>query len=127
MVMRGQMFEKQKTDQPDNGQYNLFDPMGGTGSTIGSFSQSSKSTSIYTYYLEQYRNRKRILFGAATAGAVALLRRAGQWALVHRVELRARVNSRFTYRGERGLRSPRCSTLDAGESRTRVPAAGDRV
>jgi hypothetical protein len=78
MVMRGQMFEKQKTDQPDNGQYNLFDPMGRTGSTIGSFSQSSKWTSIYTYYLEQYRNRKRILFGAATSGAVALLRRAGR-------------------------------------------------
>jgi NAD(P)-dependent dehydrogenase (short-subunit alcohol dehydrogenase family) len=78
MLARGQMFEKQKTDQPDNGQDNLFEPVGGTGSTTGDFGRNSKSTSIYTRYLEQHPNRKRALLGAATAGAVALVRRVGR-------------------------------------------------
>ncbi len=78
MLMRGQMFKIQKTDQPDNGQDNLFKPMGGAGSTTGDFGQRSKSTSIYTRYLEQYPNRKRVLLGATAAGAVALLRRVGR-------------------------------------------------
>jgi hypothetical protein len=56
MVMRGQMFEQQKTDQPDNGQDSLFEPTGGIWPTTGGFGQSSKSTSIYTYYLERCRN-----------------------------------------------------------------------
>ncbi len=78
MVTWGTMFKMQQTDRPDNGQDNLFEPIGEPGSTTGDFGQNSKSTSIYTRYLEQYPNRKRVLLGAATAGAVALLRRAGR-------------------------------------------------
>lgn len=78
MLMRGQMFKQQKTDQPDNGQDNLFEPMRETGSRTGDFGQHSKSTSLYTRYLEQHPNRKRVLLGLATAGAVALVRRAGR-------------------------------------------------
>jgi short-subunit dehydrogenase len=78
MLARGTMFEMQKTDQPDNGQDNLFEPVRKTGSTTGDFGRFSKSTSLYTRYLEQYPNRKRALLGLAAAGAVALVRRAGR-------------------------------------------------
>jgi short-subunit dehydrogenase len=78
MLARGTMFEMQKTNQPDDGRDNLFDPVGGLGSTTGDFGRFSKSTSLYTRHLEQYPNRKRVLLGLAAAGAVALVRRAGR-------------------------------------------------
>ena len=78
MLARGAMFEMQKTDQPDNGQDNLFEPVGGTGSTTGEFGRLSRSTSLYTRHLEQYPNRKRALLGLAVAGVVVLVRRAGR-------------------------------------------------
>ncbi len=78
MLVRGTMFEMQKTDQPDDGRDNLLEPVGGLGSTTGDFGRFSKSTSLYTRHLEQYPNRKRALLGLAAAGAVALVRRAGR-------------------------------------------------
>lgn len=78
MLTRGAMFEMQKTDQPDNGQDNLFKPVHETGSTTGDFGRLSRSTSLYTRHLEQYPNRKRALLGLAVAGAVVLVRRAGR-------------------------------------------------
>ncbi len=77
MLARGTMFRIQRTDQPDNGRDNLFEPVGGTGSTTGDFGWLSKSTSLYTHHLEQHPNRKRILLGLVAAGAVAVVRRAG--------------------------------------------------
>ena len=77
MLTRGIIFEMQKTDQPDNGQDNLFESVRETGSTTGDFGQFSRSTSFYTRYLEQYPNRKRVLLGLAAAGTLTLVRRAG--------------------------------------------------
>ncbi|HEV2093315.1 MAG TPA: SDR family oxidoreductase [Rubrobacter sp.] len=76
MLARGTMFEMQKTDRPDDGRDNLFEPVRETGSTTGEFGKLSRSTSLYTRHLEQHPNRKRILLGLAAAGAVALVRRA---------------------------------------------------
>jgi short-subunit dehydrogenase len=78
MLMRGQMFKLQQTTQPDDGQDNLFAPMDGTGSTTGEFDYRSKSTSLYTRYLDQYPLRKRVLLTAMMAGVATLLRRAGK-------------------------------------------------
>ncbi len=57
MLVRGTMFEVQRTDRPDDGQDNLFEPVGGTGSTTGDFGRNSKPTSLYTRHLEQHPNR----------------------------------------------------------------------
>ncbi len=78
MLRDGRLFKQQRTDQPDDGEDNLFAPLGGTGATTGAFGQRSKSTSPYTRYLEQHPHRKRALLGAAAAGAVALARRVGR-------------------------------------------------
>ncbi len=78
MLARGTMFRIQRTDRPDDGRDNLFEPVRETGSTTGDFGRFSRSTSLYTRYLEQYPNRKRALLGLAVAGAVALVRRAGR-------------------------------------------------
>ncbi|MDP9372533.1 MAG: SDR family NAD(P)-dependent oxidoreductase [Chloroflexota bacterium] len=78
MLLRGQMVKLQKTDRPDDGQDNLYEPRGGTGSTTGDFGWRSRSTSLYTRHLAQYPNRERALLGAAALGAVALVRRAGR-------------------------------------------------
>jgi short-subunit dehydrogenase len=76
MLLKGQMWKKQKTDRPDNGQDNLDQPMIETGSTTGDFGEKSKSVSLYTRHLEQYPNRKRLLTGAILVAAATLLRRA---------------------------------------------------
>ncbi len=76
MLQNGRAFKQQQTDQPDNGQDNLYQPMAGTGGTTGVFGQRSKSTSLYTRHLEQYPSRKRALLGAMALGALALVRRA---------------------------------------------------
>ena len=78
MLARGTMFKLQRTDRPDDGRDNLFEPVGGKGSTSGDFGRLSKSTSLYTRHLEQHPNRKRVLLGLAAAGAVALLRGTGR-------------------------------------------------
>ncbi len=78
MLRNGKLFKKQQTNQPDDGQDNLFEPMDGSGSTTGEFGQRSKSMSFYTHYLELHPIRKRILLGAATLGAITLARRVGR-------------------------------------------------
>lgn len=78
MLRNGKMFKQQKTNQPDDGKDNLFGPIEDKGSTTGSFGQKSKSTSLYTRYLELHPNRKRALIGATALGTVTLLRRAGR-------------------------------------------------
>ena len=78
MLFRGQMFDKQKTSQPDDQQDNLFEPSRGSGATAGEFGQQSKGTSLYTRFLELHPGRKRALAAAAAVGALALARRAGR-------------------------------------------------
>jgi NAD(P)-dependent dehydrogenase (short-subunit alcohol dehydrogenase family) len=71
-------FTQQRTDQPDDGQDNLFAPMSGTGSATGEFGQRAQATSLYTRHLELHPNRKRALNAAVLAGLVALVRRVGR-------------------------------------------------
>ena len=71
-------FKQQRTDQPDDGQDNLFAPLDGPGSATGEFGQRSKATSLYTRHLELHPERKRVLSAAALAGLVALVRRVGR-------------------------------------------------
>jgi hypothetical protein len=78
MVQRGEMFKKQRSDQPDDGKDNLFQPMRGNGATTGEFGQNSKTTSLYTRYLEQHPARQFALLGGAFLGALALTRRVGR-------------------------------------------------
>lgn len=75
MLIRGFMFEQQKTNQPDDGQDNLFNADGGVRSTTGEWGPESRPTSMYTRHLEYYPNRKRVLFSVLTLGAVMLTRR----------------------------------------------------
>lgn len=76
MLRKGQMWKKQKTDRPDNGQDNLDEPIIEPGSVEGDFGQKSKSVSLYTRHLEQYPNRKRMLLGALLLTTATLLRQA---------------------------------------------------
>jgi short-subunit dehydrogenase len=78
MLQNERGFTQQQTDRPDDGQDNLFAPMGGIGSATGEFGQRSQSTSLYTRYLERHPNRQRVLNLAMLAGLVALLRRLGR-------------------------------------------------
>ena len=78
MLQGDRMFKKQKTNQPDDGQDNLFAPLDGKGSTTGDFGERSKSTSLYTRYLELHPNRQCALLGMALLGAAALVRRVGR-------------------------------------------------
>jgi short-subunit dehydrogenase len=75
MLMRGQAFKKQRAGQPGDGKDNLFEPVGGKGSATGEFGQKSKSSSLYTRYLELHPGRRRALLGTALFGTAALLRR----------------------------------------------------
>jgi hypothetical protein len=61
MVMRGLMFEQQKTNQPDDGFDNLFQPTRGTGSIRGEWSEIALPRSAYTRYLEFHPYLKGLL------------------------------------------------------------------
>ncbi len=78
MLQGGRSFEQQKTDRPDDARDNLFEPSSGPGSTTGEFGEGSKSTSLYTTYLELHPNRKRLVVSALLVGALALIRRIGR-------------------------------------------------
>jgi short-subunit dehydrogenase len=76
MLMGGQAFKSQKTDQPDDGRDNMFTPSTGTGSSTGDFGKLSQSTSIYTRMLGLHPNRGRAALASAVVGGFALTRRA---------------------------------------------------
>jgi short-subunit dehydrogenase len=78
MTRKGKMFKQQQTQQPDDGHDNLYEPMGGHGSTTGEFGTQSKSTSVYTRYFEYHPTRKRVLTSASVATGLLLLRRVGR-------------------------------------------------
>lgn len=78
MLQGGRSFEQQKTERPDDVRDNLFEPSTGPGPTTGEFGEGSKSTSLYTTYLELHPNRKRIIAAALLVGALAFIRRIGR-------------------------------------------------
>jgi len=71
MTWRRQMITSQLTGEKDDGVDNFDAPLPGKGSTEGDFGEKSKSTSVYTRYLELSPNRKRValLFTAVGIGA----------------------------------------------------------
>ncbi len=78
MLQGGRTFEQQKTDRPDDRRDNLFEPSTGPGSTTGEFGQGSKSTSLYTTYLELHPNLKRAVLSALVLAGLAAIRRIGR-------------------------------------------------
>jgi short-subunit dehydrogenase len=78
MLQGGRAFEQQKTQRPDDHRDNLFEASTGPGSTTGQFGTGSKSTSLYTSFLELHPNRKRITAAALLLGALTLVRRIGR-------------------------------------------------
>jgi short-subunit dehydrogenase len=78
MVQGDRLFEQQRTDQPDDGHDNLFEPSTGRGSTTGDFGEGSKSTSLFTRHLEYHPRRKRALTMALLVAAVVGIRRIGR-------------------------------------------------
>jgi len=78
MLQGGRAFNQQRTDTPDSGQSNLFEPTTGPGSTTGEFGGGSMSTSLYTRHLEQHPNRKRAIAAGAIVGMLALVRRVAR-------------------------------------------------
>jgi short-subunit dehydrogenase len=76
MLLGGQMFKSQQTDEPDDRRDNLFAPMNGAGSTTGEFGKLSQQTSIYTRLIGLHPNRGRAALAAGgVVGALALRRR----------------------------------------------------
>ena len=78
MLQGGRAFESQKTQRPDDPRDNLFAASTGPGATSGQFGRNSKSTSLYTTYLEQHPNRKRIAGAAFVIALLAVIRRIGR-------------------------------------------------
>jgi short-subunit dehydrogenase len=71
MLRGGNMFKKQKTDRPDNGRDNLFEPWDDPGSVHGEF--PGRSSSWYTRVFEHHPTLKAAAAGAAALGAIALI------------------------------------------------------
>jgi hypothetical protein len=75
MLQGDRLFHQQRTDQPDDGVDNLFEPSTGPGSTTGDFGEGSKSTSLYTRYVEFHPQAKRALVLGSLAAVVLGIRR----------------------------------------------------
>ena len=75
MLAGDQGARQQQASEPDDGQDALFAPVPGPGRIEGDFGHLTKSSSLYTRYLELYPNRKRVALGAALVGGLVLARR----------------------------------------------------
>jgi short-subunit dehydrogenase len=78
MLQGDRLIKQQQTGEPDAPEDNLFTPVAGKGSSTGDFGDQSKSSSLYTRYLDQYPDRLRVLFAAGLVGLLALIRRIGR-------------------------------------------------
>ncbi|MGH2428448.1 MAG: SDR family oxidoreductase [Candidatus Limnocylindria bacterium] len=78
MLQGARAWKQQKTDRPDDARDNLFEPSTGPGATTGDFGQGSKSTSLYTTYLELHPERKRVALAALLLALLALVRHIGR-------------------------------------------------
>jgi len=67
-------FKQQQSDQPDDGQDNLFTPMVGYGSSRGAWGNGASDRSPLTK-LDFYPNLKRAVFAGALSAAFLVLRR----------------------------------------------------
>ncbi len=78
MLFRGSMFKNQQSDQPDEGQQNLYSPPAGVGSTTGEYGGlTSQPVSLYTRLLGLHPNRGRIAAAlGGLIGAISLRRLA---------------------------------------------------
>lgn len=74
MVAGGLMFRLQKTDKPDNGVDNLFQPTPGTGSVHGAWSDEALASSWYTRHVAHHPQRKLLAAGLLAYAAVKWLR-----------------------------------------------------
>jgi hypothetical protein len=74
----GRIVETQKTDRPDDGRDNLYQPSDGPGRTTGEFGRRSKSTSLYTRWFGLHPARGRVAVAATVAAGVVALRRIGR-------------------------------------------------
>lgn len=68
----------QLSQQPDDGQDNLEEPMTTPGSVTGRFGRSSKATSVYTELFELHPGRKRAAVAVALTGLALAVRRIGR-------------------------------------------------
>lgn len=69
----------QHTDEPDDGQDNLFEPMDATTYRVdGDFGDQSKPMSLYSRYVGLHPNRRRLLTGALLLGAAAMVVQAAR-------------------------------------------------
>ena len=75
MLQGDRFFERQKTDQPEDGRDNLFAPLEESGSTRGEFGAQTKSTSLSTS-LALHPTWQLVLLGVAAVGTVTFLRRS---------------------------------------------------
>jgi NAD(P)-dependent dehydrogenase (short-subunit alcohol dehydrogenase family) len=73
MLVRGFMFEQQKTNEPDDGFDNLFQPSRGPGSITGGWTRKPHD-SFYTRHLDFYPYRKAVLWAALGWGLFRLAR-----------------------------------------------------
>lgn len=78
MASGRRMISQQRTDQPDNGQDNLFAYVPGPGSVEGGFGEHSKGSSPYTRHLETFPNRKRAALLLAAVAVAAGIRNLGR-------------------------------------------------
>jgi short-subunit dehydrogenase len=74
----GRVVDGQKTDRPDDGRDNLFQPTLGPGRTTGQFGYGSKSMSLYTRWFGLHPERGRLAVGLTLVAGLAALRRAGR-------------------------------------------------
>lgn len=78
MLQGARAWKQQRTDRPDDARDNLFEPSTGPGSPTGDFGHTSKSTSLYTTFLELHPERKRFALAVLLLGVLTLVRRIGR-------------------------------------------------
>ena len=71
----GRTWSKQRTQQPDDGQDNLFTPSRGPGEVTGASGSGAKSSSVYTDVFELHPERIRLALGLAALVGYRALRR----------------------------------------------------
>lgn len=71
----GKAWSKQRTQQPDDGADNLFEPSTGPGEVTGGFGAQAKSSSVYTEVFELHPERIRYALAAAALLGYRALRR----------------------------------------------------
>lgn len=71
-------FHSQLSDRADDGSDNLFQPWPGAGRTTGEAGEQTRSSSLYTRYLELHPARKNGLLAAGVLASLLLVARLGR-------------------------------------------------